>query len=411
MPAPLTELIASSSAFIDEDSKRLITIADTIHDNPELGSEEHMASNLLCDILDRGGFNVEREYLGMKTAFRATHRSGTGPKIAFIAEYDCLPQVGHGCGHNLIAASALGAGLAVSKVLDKVGGTIQVIGTPAEEGRGPYAGSKVIMVDKGTFSDVDSVIMMHPMDKWNLNATSLAVRNIQATFTGKAAHAAVSPDQGASALDAAVLTYVGLGMIRQHTKRQMNPIIHAIISEGGSAVNVIPDRAVVKYGVRANTISYVNEIAEKIRALAQNAASSTGTEVEFLELMPPYPDVILNQTLCNIVSSYLESLDVLVEESENPLERIFPRASTDFGAISRVVPAVSLRAKIAPRGTPWHSLAVAAAAKTPEAHMALLISSKVMAATAIRLLSEPSLIADAKREQTEKSNDRAQKVS
>jgi amidohydrolase len=226
----LKNLKAVVKEAVDEKRDLLEEIAHYLYDNPELGSEEFLAFEKLTETLEEEGFDVEKGIYDMPTAFVARIKGkSSGPKVAVLAEYDALPGVGHGCGHNLIAASAVGAGIGVKEVINELSGEVLVVGTPAEEGHGPSAGSKVVMANGGFFDDIDAVIMLHPSTAWGVGNKSLGISRIDMTFKGQTSHAAASPHIGKNALNAATLCYIATHMLRQEAKRDANLVIHGII--------------------------------------------------------------------------------------------------------------------------------------------------------------------------------------
>jgi amidohydrolase len=240
---------------------RLVEMSDWIGNHPELGSEEYESSKLLAEELKKHGFEVDTGVLGMPTAFKAVIKGmGEGPTIAFLCEYDALPGIGHGCGHNMIGTSGLGAGIAVSKLMKELPGELWVIGTPAEEGRGPSSSAKKKMAEAGFFKGVDAVMMVHPMGNSKMTVATgfLAISGVNLVFSGKTAHAAADPYNGQNALNAAVLCFMAIHANRQQFKRAANPVVHGIITEGGLANNIIPDRAVMQFGVRNSDDSYTD---------------------------------------------------------------------------------------------------------------------------------------------------------
>jgi amidohydrolase len=268
--ASLEELKARVAEEVEAQRGRLHEISRTLYENPELGSEEFRSAELLTGELERDGFQVERGLLGMPTAFCATFRGkGEGPRVAVIAEYDALPGVGHGCGHNLISAAAVGAGVAASRVIGDLDGEVLVVGTPAEEGRGPSGGSKIIMADGGFWGDVDAAVMLHPGTGYSVGNGSLGIWNVKMEFQGQTSHAAASPQKGVNALNAATLAFMATHMLRQEARRDANLVIHGIISEGGLASNIIPDRAVCDFGVRSSDKAYLEEMVEKVARCAE----------------------------------------------------------------------------------------------------------------------------------------------
>lgn len=375
---------------VEQLKTELFEISNWLYDHPELGSEEYKSVEYLTSYLRRKGFKIARRTARIPTAFVASKGRGS-PKIAFLAEYDALPGIGHGCGHNMIATTALGAAVAVSEILKEINGTIMVIGTPDEEGRGKYAGSKAILAKAGIFRGIDSVLMMHGAARYSVGGQALAVKDVVIDFKGKTSHAAASPEKGVNALDAAVLTYVSVNTLRQHVRRDANVVIHGIIAEGGKASNVIPDRAVVKYGVRSTDIKYVYELVEKIKNCAKGAALATGAKVTFGSNMPMYEGIKHNVVLEDLVAKALRKLGVRVQDPAET-RRQMPRASTDFGNVTQVVPAVSLSTKICESSIPGHSIEFRDATKTSQGRKGLLIATKVMAMSAVELMTDRSIL-------------------
>ena len=247
--------------------KRLIEISDYIYENPELGNEEYKAVKVLTELLKEHNFEVEERYLNMDTAFKATFYSGKpGLTIGYLCEYDALPGIGHGCGHNMIGTISSGAGIVLSKIINQVGGKIIVYGTPAEETNG----AKVIMVEEGAFDELDCAMMVHPNDKTYASGTSSALYPIQFTFKGKTAHAASCPEQGINALNAVIQLFNGIDALRQHVTKDV--LMHGIITEGGVAANIVPERAVAQFYIRAAKKATIEEVLEKVKNIARGAA-------------------------------------------------------------------------------------------------------------------------------------------
>ena len=284
---------------IDEIAPLLIECSDWMADNPELGLEEYQASARLTDMLEESGAAVERGIADLPTAFRATlagSQSG-GPTIAVLAEYDALADVGHGCGHNLIANAAIGAGMALSRLGQQADlpGKVVVIGTPAEE----TAGGKIDILEHGFFGDVDAAIMMHPSTEDRIAGKSLTIYGIEFEFHGKPAHAAVDPFQGINALDAVIQTFVNVGLLRQQVRP--NARIHGVITNGGGAVNIIPMYAACRFGVRSLDVKYAQELRDRVIACAEGAALATGAKFEWHEFMRPYLSYLPNDALGEVV--------------------------------------------------------------------------------------------------------------
>ena len=373
---------------VEDEGGRLCEISLWLYENPELGSEEFKAAELLSGELERRGFDVERGFMGMPTAFLASYRGrGEGARIAILAEYDALPGIGHGCGHNLIAASALGAGIAVGRVMDRLEGEILVVGTPAEEGHGPSAGSKVVMAEGGLWDSVDAALMVHPSTRWSVGNPSLGIWTVKMEFEGRPSHAAASPHEGINALNAATLAYIATHMLRQEARRDANLVIHGIISEGGMASNIIPDRAVCEFGVRSSDEDYLEEMVGKVERCAQGAALAMGAKVKVTKRRL-YSAKKQNEPLSELLWSNLRALGVEVEDLRESMLGI-PLASTDFGDVSRRTPAAEAYIKIAEEGVPGHSREFAQASVTPMGLEAMIIGAKALAMTAVDLLADP----------------------
>ena len=381
---------------VDGHGKRLIEIARYIHDNPELGSEEVKAYELLTSELEANGFEVQRRILDIPTAFCATFRGkGKGPRVAVLAEYDALPGVGHGCGHNLIAASAIGAGIAAGKAMSDLNGEVLVVGTPAEEGHGPYAGSKVIMAERGFWDGVDAAIMLHPTStRWAVGSKSLGIWTVKMEFQGQTSHAAASPHEGINALNAATLAYMATHMLRQEARRDANLVIHGIILEGGLASNVIPDRAVCDFGVRSSDEKYLEKMVGKVERCAEGAAMATGAKVTVTKKRL-YSSMKLNLPLVQTLWQNYKDQGVDVADWRETVVGM-PMASTDFGDVSQRTPSTGSYIKIAPEGTPGHSRQLAAASITKEGLDAMMIGTKALAMTLVELLAEPEKLREAR---------------
>lgn len=355
-------------------------LALRVHELNEVGSQEFESSKLLMGILKAHGFSVTDNYLGIPTAFRAEKVVGNGSQtVAFLAEYDALPGIGHACGHNLIASSAVFSAIsAAGKISD---GRIIVFGTPDEEGTGEWSGSKIIMANKGAFSDVDLVLGSHPSDEWSVGKPSLAVQDFEITFRGKASHEAANPELGRSALDASILTYTAVNMMRQHVRRDANFVMHGIIKEGGTASNVTPEKSVLVYGIRSSDVEYHAELVSRFKEIIDGCAKATGTTYEIKEIGPLFSTTKINAPLSNQIR------DLLISKGVNcpPLEEtvgMMAGGSTDFANVSQVVPALEVEFKIAPLGTPWHSRESLEAARTDMAREALDIMIEVLSDTA-----------------------------
>jgi len=391
----LDDLKGKVQEAVDEQRSRLREISGFIYENPELGSEEFKAAELLTGELERQGFTVERGILGMPTAFSATYKGrGSGPRVAVIAEYDCLPGVGHGCGHNLIAASAVGAGVAASRVMSELDGEVVVVGTPAEEGHGPSGGAKVIMVEKGFWDDIDAAIMLHPASSYVAGSRALGISTVVMEFEGQTSHAAASPHEGVNALNAATLAFMATHMLRQEARRDANLVIHGIISEGGLASNIIPDRAVCNFGVRSSDDAYLDEMVDKVALCAEGAALAMGATVK-VNKRKLYRGKKVNEPLAEALWNNYAAQGVDIKPWQETINGM-PMASTDFGDVSQRIPAVSSSIAVTESGTPGHSVQMAEATMTEKGQEAMIVGTKALAMTLVELLAEPEKLKKAK---------------
>lgn len=323
---------------ITEKLEGLFGLAKKMKDNPELGFEEYKASAWLTDYLKSEGFEVQRGIAGLETAFKATYElGGKGPNIAFLCEYDALPGIGHGCGHNLIGPSSIGAAIALSK-LEGLSGKITLLGSPAEE----TGGAKVILVEKGAFDDVDFAMMVHPATKNSTYSTTFAIDAIEFTYHGKTSHAAAAPELGINALDSVIQLFNGINALRQHLKDDVR--IHGIINDGGLAPNIVPDKASARFYFRAKERKYLDEMFSKILNIAEGAALMTGAKMESRNYELSNDNLMPNKRLAKIFEDNLRAQGI--EDIEPPSEG---KGSSDMGNVSHVVPAIHPYIAIAPR--------------------------------------------------------------
>jgi len=391
----LKKLKEAVKKTVEEKRPLLVDVARYLYENPELGSEEYKAFAKLAGVLEDHGFKVEKGVYGMPTAFVASYKGKKkGPRVAVLAEYDALPGVGHGCGHNLIAASAIGAGIAVSRVMRELAGEVLVVGTPAEEGHGPSAGAKVIMADQGFFDGVDGVVMLHPGSAWGVGGQALGIHQVEMVFKGQTSHAAASPERGRNALNAATLCYMATHMLRQEARRDANLVIHGIIPEGGLASNIIPDRAVCQFGVRSSDEKYLVEMVDKVARCAEGAAHAMGVEVEVTK-RKLYSSKKLNTPMIKALWQNYVDLGAPVKDWQEST-RAIPMASTDYGDVSQKAPVAGSNIKIAPEGTPGHSRQLADASMTKEGLDAMVVGTKALGMTLVELLARPEILREAR---------------
>ena len=383
----VSALKAAASSSIDGCRDELVELSGEIWKNPELAFEEHKAHQLLTDFLEKKGFSVERSFTGVATAFRATFGSGS-PNVCVISEYDALPEIGHACGHNLIAEAGVAAGLGVKAALESSGapqGTVTVMGTPAEEGGG---GGKVVLINNGAFKDVDIAMMVHPSKKSIIMPAFLSITFLQITFTGKAAHAASYPWEGVNALDAAVMAYNSISVLRQQMKPSWR--VHGIITNGGAKANIIPEKAVMEFMVRAPERDELKVFLEKVIACFQSTALATGCEVKIEEMGHSYDHVLSNQVLGR---TFRENFSALGASS---VEHSTANGSTDMGNVSHIVPSIHPKYGLEPGTIAPHTREFTAVANTRDAHEKTLLAAKSMAHTCIDVLTSETLLKEIK---------------
>jgi amidohydrolase len=389
------DLKRRACAAIDRRAAELTQTADWIHAHPEIGHQEVQAAERLTGLLRSAGIQVEVGTAGMSTAFRAElagKDKAERPRVAILAEYDALPGLGHGCGHNLIGTSAVGAALALLEVISDLPGCVWILGTPAEESAAPNSGGKVHMVNAGIFEHVDAAIMFHPSTETAITLDrSLAARGFEFYFHGRAAHAAGAPEEGINALDGVVQLYNAVSMLRQQVRSDVR--LHGIILSGGAAANIIPDYAAIRYRACADSTEYLAEVVERLIACAEGAAKTTGCRLEWKEYMPGYENTLPNSVLIDLMVANLRSIGLTVQTQR----KRNGRGSTDFGNVSRRVPGVEARIAITDRiDVPGHSIEFREAAGSDLGRQAMLNAAKGLAMTAIDLLTDPEHLRQAK---------------
>ncbi len=367
----------------EQDQERLIRISRAIHARPETRFEEEFAAEFLASELERIGMSVERGYAGLPTSFRGTHTTGVpGPTVAILLEYDALPGIGHGCGHNLIAAAGVTAAARVIQQQPEHPGTFTVIGTPGEEG----GGGKIKILDAGGFAGVDAAMMVHPADRSLIARHGLAAHHLEVTWSGRASHAAKSPEQGRSALAAAYLFLNSLDAMRQFVPSSAR--FHGIITNGGQAPNIVPDSAACVIYIRDLVDSDAVALRQRIENAARGMALATDTTVSFAETAPTYAARNNNLTMARRFGSHLAAHGVIAEEPNSTN----PAGSSDIGNVSARVPTIHPYIQITDRGVANHTREFASAALTDQAHSQSLAAAMAMADVTIDLLSDPDLL-------------------
>lgn len=394
MAAPvkaLSELKEAIKKNVEENKELYLSASHQIHATPEIGNEEFFASGLLSGILEKEGFEVERAVAGHETAFLARKKSDKpGPSIAFLAEYDALPGLGHGCGHNIIGTTSVAAAIALSKVIDDSGGEAVVFGTPAEEG-GPNGSAKGSFVKHGLLEGIDAALMVHPSNHTRLTSSSLAVDPFDFEFIGKPAHAAASPEEGINALDAVIQLFNGINALRQQLKDDVR--IHGIITHGGDAPNIIPEYAKARFFIRATTRTSLNEVTRKVKAVAEGAALATGAKLNVIAFQNEVDNLLLNKTYDQVFKEVIEDLGETVVEGDRD-----GIGSTDAGNISQVVPTIHPYIKIGADDLVAHTVPFREAAASVKGDEALITGAKGLALTAFQLVTDPELLKSIKQE-------------
>ncbi|HWA75848.1 MAG TPA: M20 family metallopeptidase [Polyangiaceae bacterium] len=373
---------------VDESYSSLTELASRLHEHPELAYQEHRASSWIAELLEASGVRVERALGGVETAFRARVGNGSGPRVAILAEYDALPEIGHACGHNLIAAGAVGAFLAFARQRQPFGGTVELIGTPAEEG----GGGKIRLIEAGAFRDVDVAMMYHPYDRDILAHPALATTRTTLTYKGAPAHAAIAPWDGNSALTACLETFRLIDSQRVHFRDGVR--VHGIVTDGGQAVNVIPERAASVFLLRAPSLSELARVREIVERCARGAALASGVEVD-VQMRAGYKNMRNNLTLARRFGAALETLGRKPRESDTGVGA----GSTDMGDVSHLVPSIHPYLAICDEGeTLCHERAFAACARSPRGFETMRVAAKAMARTTAEVLEDSALLSAAREE-------------
>ena len=383
----IERLKASIIEEIDARCHQLSELSLKIHSNPELGFQEVKAARWLTHYLKENGFSIEQGICELPTAFRGSYGQGK-PAIAILAEYDALPNLGHACGHNLIATIAVGAGIASKPAIDQFGGSILVIGTPAEE----LYGGKVIMADRGAFNNLDVAMMVHPGVHDTATTQSLACLALQVEFFGKAAHAAARPEAGVNALEAMLNSFTAINSLRQHIKDKAR--IHGIITDGGEAANVVPAHSAGTFLVRAEDDTYLDELKQRVINCFIGAATASGARLEYKWGDTRYAPLRNNLTLAQLFSQNMQSLGRKMKLSDPG--KAF--GSTDMGNVSQLVPCIHPSVAIAPMEVVTHSPQFASAAASEAGIRGLLDAAKALSMTVVDLVANPEIVAKVKEE-------------
>lgn len=370
-------------------------LSDAIYAKPELGNAEFASSKLHAALLEKHGFQVEMPYMGLATGYRAEyHSKKSGPHICYMAEYDALPGLGadggaaHGCGHNILGATSVAAGILLSRLVEESGGRVVVLGTPAEE----TDGAKVIYAQKGAFRDLDVAMVCHPTaGHYYKSGRSLAMDTIEFAFFGKAAHAASEPEMGINALDAVIQTFNNINALRQQTRSDAR--IHGIITEGGAACNIIPEHCVCRFYVRAGKKRYLAHLLEQVKNCAKAAAVATGCRMQMRPFELGYDDLTTNETLNSLFVQSLRELGV--EDIHEPSEDY---GSVDAGNVSYVCPTIHPYFPITKKDVAGHTKEFADCTQTKFAKDHMMEAACALALTGFHVLTEPQTLAAIRKE-------------
>jgi len=380
---PFADVKARLAAAVEAHRTEILDLSHRIHANPEPAFEEHQAASWVAEAVARHGFEVTHPAGRLATAVRAVRRGGrgeNGPRIGILAEYDALPGLGHGCGHNTMAASGVGAAIALATIAEELAGEIVFLGTPAEE-RGS---GKQFMLDDGLFEGIDAALLFHPSDRTRVDCMLLASEDVEVTFHGLQSHAAADPWKGKNALDALVLLFTGIGLWRQQLPQHAR--VHGIVIEGGTAANIIPDRAVGRFMIRSSDQAYFESMRDRFRAVAEGAAAATDTtvEVSFTGGSTTMKDnrVLRDRFRANLLAHGLE---------DHPVDPGI-LGSSDMGNVSRALPTIHPEIAICDEGVAGHSTEFRDAAATPRADEVTLLAATLVAATAYELFADPAIV-------------------
>jgi amidohydrolase len=384
----LDSLKKDVEGIVDSMRDELLALSHAIHQEPELALEEFKAAERLSGAVEKNNLPVQREAFGLKTAYVSEFGKATGPTIAILSEYDALPGVGHACGHNIIATTGLGAALALSKLGARLPGRVRYLGTPAEE----RFGGKEMIAEEGAFDGADAAMMIHPS---NLNLATMpciAISEVEVTYHGRAAHAAAMPYRGLNALDAVVTAYQSIAQLRQHIKQSER--LHGIITEGGLAANIVPERAACRFYVRAVDIHELGELKKRVHGCFEGAALATGTRAEIVWGTTDYLDMKTNWPMADAFMKHATGLG----REFFPVKEIPAgfAGSTDMGNVSHRVPSIHPMLAVAPAGVIIHNAEFATWAASPKGDAAVIDGAKALALTALEMMADRRLLDTAK---------------
>jgi len=364
---------------IDAVAQQLIEVSHDIHAHPEQNFAETYAAELLTRTVNELGLPTERNMYGCETGFAG--EVGTGSTVCVMSEYDALPDIGHGCGHNIIAAAGLGAAIGLAVVAPRAGGRLRYLGTPAEEG----GGGKLVMARNGALNGVDIAMMVHSADSDLTTIDAIALQQLVVEYSGEAAHAAAAPERGRNALDAAVLGYMAVAALRQHILPSER--IHGIFTRAGEKPNIVPRDAAMEWYVRSDTVTTLSALKPRVLAALQSGASACGCGFSHEWVDTPYADMVTNNNLSSMYIANASQLGRAVSVPGVNGRRVV--GSTDMGNVSHLVPSIHPMIASAPTGTAIHTVEFARQSITPMADKAVIDGAKAMAMTAIDFWTSP----------------------
>lgn len=376
------------SQLFENYKNEFVELNEYLYNNPELGLQEFKACAAHTAILEKYGFNVTKNFAGLETAFQASFKnSSEGPRIAILAEYDALPGIGHGCGHNIFGVTSIATGILIKELMKDIPGEILVIGTPAEETNG----AKVDMAQKGVFNNIDIAMAVHPSGEAHYRSgVSQAMEALQFTFKGKTAHASGAPHEGINALDGVLMLFNSVNALRQQTLETAR--VHGIITKGGEAANIIPDLAVANFYVRAKSLEYLKGFVERVKNCAKGAALATGTTLEITNYETSFANLVTNNKLSETYEKNLKSLGVTdIRDKES-------HGSTDMGDVSHCCPTIHPYFPLTTSHLTGHSVEFASASIAPDAYKGMKESTLAMALTALELFENKELLNEIKEE-------------
>ncbi len=384
----LEQLKKDVCSAVDAMRDELLALSHAIHGEPELALEEFKAAERLTKAVESHGIGVQREAFGLKTGYAAEFGKAGGPNIAILSEYDALPGIGHACGHNIIATSGLGAALALSKLNGRLPGRVRYLGTPAEE----RFGGKEIMAREGAFDGTDAAMMMHPSNQNLVTMPCIAIAEVEAIYHGRSAHASAMPYRGLNALDAVVTAYQSIAQLRQHIRNTDR--IHGIITEGGLAPNIVPERAACRFYVRAVDAHELAPLKARVQKCFEAGALATGCRLEVHWGDTDYLDLKTNWPMAEMY----EANAVALGREFYPVKNLPAgyAGSTDMGNVSHRVPSIHPMLGVAPAGVIIHNPEFTRYAASEKGDDAVIDGAKSMAMTALDLMADPAKLEIAK---------------